>query len=218
MRLASGGGDNDFAEVGNFRSGGAASELLTKASQELAISEPSISLHMKELQRHYSTQLFQRASKGVVITAEGQAFLLRIVPILNQMAELETGAKPAVPKGPAQVLKVGGTFSASAVLLPKLLARMRLRYPGAEFEIRTRNSDQLERQLSLSLLDLVVSARVPPSAELAAEPLRQEKIALFVLANHRFGQESQPENIRCAQRTAVAARRAGWLWSDRQGN
>ena len=52
-----------FAAVARHRS-------LTKASQELLISEPSISLHMKELQQHYSTQLFQRASKGVVITAE----------------------------------------------------------------------------------------------------------------------------------------------------
>jgi len=171
-----------FAAVARHRS-------LTKASQELAISEPSISLHMKELQQHFSTRLFQRVSKGVVITAEGQAFLLRIVPILNQMAELENGAKSAIPKAPSQVLKVGGTFSASAVLLPKLLARMRLRYPGAVFEIRTRNSDQLERQLSLSLLDLAVSARVPPSAELAAEPLRQEKIALFVLATHRLAKK-----------------------------
>ena len=101
-----------FAAVARHRS-------LTKASQELAISEPSISLHMKELQRHYSTQLFQRASKGVVITAEGQAFLLRIVPILYQMAELKLALSLRF-KGPAQVLEVGGTFSASAVLLRKL--------------------------------------------------------------------------------------------------
>ena len=35
-----------------------------------------------------------------------------------------------------------------------------------------------------------MSARVPPSAELAAEPLRQEKIALFVLANHRLAKKA----------------------------
>jgi len=172
-----------FAAVARHRS-------LTKASQELAISEPSVSLHLKELQQHYSTQLFRRVSKGVVLTADGQAFLRRVVPILNQVAQLKQGPKVAHLKAASPMLRVGGTSTPSAVLLPKLLARMHHQYPRADLELRTRTSNQLQRLLSRSLLDLAVSARVPPSAGLESELFRREKVALFVAANHRLAKRS----------------------------
>lgn len=175
-----------FAAVARHRS-------LTKASEELAISEPSVSLHLKELQQHYRTQLFRRVSKGMELTAEGRAFLRRVDPILNQVAALEKGASLTQTKGAPPSLRIGGTFSPSAVLLPKLLSSMRQRYPGADLEIRTRTSDQLERLLLLSQLDLAVSAREPRSAELVCEPFQKQPIALFVLATHRLAKKATVE-------------------------
>jgi DNA-binding transcriptional LysR family regulator len=69
--------------------------------------------------------LFRRAWNGVVLTAEGQDFLHRVVPILDQLAEMEKGAWVAQAKDSSRILRVGGTISPSAVLLPKLLARTR---------------------------------------------------------------------------------------------
>ena len=69
--------------------------------------------------------LFRRAWNWVVLTAEGQDFLHRVVPILDQLAETEKGAWVTQSKDTSPMLRVGGTISPSAVLLPKLLARTR---------------------------------------------------------------------------------------------
>ncbi len=166
-----------FAAVTRHRS-------LTRASEELGKSEPTLSRYLKTMQEQHGSQLFRRVSKGVVLTAEGQAFLRRVMPILDQVAELENGGRPPAPQAISQVLRVGGTFGSSMTLLPKLLARMPQRCPGAELSLSTSTSGQLERQLSLGQLDIAVSERLPLSPDLASEALRPEKIALFVLANH----------------------------------
>ncbi len=172
-----------FAAVARHRN-------LTRASEELGKSEPTLSRYLKAMQEQHGSQLFRRVSRGVVLTAEGHLFLSRIVPILDQVAELESGGSPALVTVVSQVLRVGGAFSPSAVLLPKLLSRVRQRFPGLELVFSTSTSDRLEGQLSLAQLDVAVSARAPLSADLAFEPLRPEKIALFVLADHPLAKKS----------------------------
>src|SRR6266542_150054 len=82
---------------------------MTRASEELRVSQPSISQQLKQLEDHYGSKLYRRLSKGVEITEAGQLFLHNIAPILEQVAKLETGFNPSTPKIMREVLKVGGT-------------------------------------------------------------------------------------------------------------
>jgi DNA-binding transcriptional LysR family regulator len=91
-------------------------------------------------------------SKGIEITEEGRLFLGNIRPILEQVAKLEGRFKLQATKGDREILRVGGTYSASAALLPSLLAGFRHKHP-------TLNSG----------LDLAVTVRAVRSAELACE-------------------------------------------------
>jgi DNA-binding transcriptional LysR family regulator len=164
---------------------------VTKASEELRVSQPSISQQLRQLEDHYGRKLYRRLSKGVEITEAGRFFLRNITPILEQVAKLEGGFKPEAPKSDRETLRVGGTYSASAELLPSLLAGFRTRHPTAKLEMRTRTSDQLERMVLNSGLDLAVTVRAVRSAELACEPLRHEKVAMFVRADHRLAKTSK---------------------------
>ena len=164
---------------------------LTKASEILRVSQPTISQQLKQLEDHHGTKLYRRVNRGVEITEAGQLFLRSITPILDQVAKLERGFKPTAPKSAREVLRVGGTDIASGVLLPSLLAGFRQRHPTAELEMRTRTSDQLERMVSSSVLDLAVTVRQARSSALACEPLRREKIAMFIPANHRLAKKNR---------------------------
>ena len=59
---------------------------LTKASAELRVSQPSLSLQLKQLEDHHGTKLYRRLSKGIEITEAGQVLLRKIMPILDQVA------------------------------------------------------------------------------------------------------------------------------------
>ena len=168
-----------FAAVAKYRS-------ITKASAKLRISQPSITQQLKQLEAHHGTKLYHRLSKGIEITEAGQMLLQKIEPILAQVASMENGSKPAPSKANSEVLKIGGIFCASAELLPSLLARLRSRYPHADLEFRTGKSEQLERMVLGSAMDLAVIARPAYSQELRSELLRREKLALFVPADHEL--------------------------------
>jgi DNA-binding transcriptional LysR family regulator len=164
---------------------------VTKASAELRVSQPSISQQLRQLENHYGSKFYRRLSKGIEITEAGQLFLRKIMPILEQVATLEGGFKPRTLKSDREILRVGGTYSASAELLPSLLAGFRHTHPTAEFEMRTRTSDQLERMVQSSGLDLAVTVRQARSTELACESLRHEKVAMFVRADHRLAKTNK---------------------------
>lgn len=164
---------------------------VTKASEELQVSQPSITQQLKMLESHYGLKFYRRSGRGVEITEVGQLFLRNIRPILEQVAKLEKGFKPSPAKAVREVLKVGGSLSASAEFLPSLLARIRLRHPAAELELRTRTSHDLEQMVLSSELDLAVSLRAPRSGDLACESFGREKIAMFVPASHRLARNNR---------------------------
>jgi DNA-binding transcriptional LysR family regulator len=162
---------------------------MTKASAELRVSQPSLSLQLKQLEDHHGAKLYRRLSKGIEVTEAGQLFLRKIMPILEQVAKLENTVKPPKAGATQELLRAGGTFSACAVLLPALLARLQQRYPRAEFECRTKTSDQLERLVINSAMDVAVIARPVASRELVSEPLRAERVVMFVPADHPLAQK-----------------------------
>ena len=164
---------------------------VTRASKELRVSQPSVSQQLRQLQDHYGNKLYRRLSKGVEITEAGRRFLQNITPILEQVEKLEGGFKPQPPKSDREILRVGGTYSASADLLPSFLAGFRHNHPTAKLEMRTRTSDQLEHMVLNAGLDLAVTVRAVRSAELACESLRHEKVVMFVRADHRLAKTNK---------------------------
>lgn len=158
---------------------------LTKASAEFRVSQPSVSQQLRQLEVYYGKKFYRRLSKGIEITEAGNALLQQVVPILEQVAKLPRGGKARrASEATPENLTVGGTFSASTVLLPALLARLRKQHPSADLEFRTSTSENLERFLLSSAVDLAVTDREPVSNELIGELLRREKIVAFVPPNH----------------------------------
>jgi DNA-binding transcriptional LysR family regulator len=167
-----------FAAVAKYSS-------LTKASAELQVSQPSISQLLRQLEESYGAKLYYRLSKGIEITTAGRLFLRQVTPILQLVAKLGSrGMARETRKNKAATLTVGGTFSASAVLLPAVLARLRHQHPNAELEFRTATSENLERSVLNSAVDLAVTDREPVSKELIGETLRREAVVAFVPPNH----------------------------------
>jgi DNA-binding transcriptional LysR family regulator len=158
---------------------------LTKASADLRVSQPSVSQQLKQLEDRYGAKIYRRVRKGVEITEAGQALLQMINPILEQVARLEMEFKKAGGRSAPEVLTVGGTYSASAYLLPQLLACLGKQHPKAELEFRTNTSEELERLVMSSALDLAVIDR-KSSKELKSELLRREEVVVFAPSGHRL--------------------------------
>ena len=92
-------------------------QSFSRAAAELNVSHSAISRHVRGLEDRLGTQLFRDAAPGVALTPEGQAYLARISPALDDISEAteEVGEAPA-----GRVLINADTLYAQQVLLPNI--------------------------------------------------------------------------------------------------
>lgn len=160
---------------------------LTRAALDLRMSQPALTHQMKLLQESYGATLYVRTPFGIALTPAGERLLVGIGPIMELVGKLRSGPPPtAMLTAGREVLRVGGVESASALLLPAVLAQFRAGHPHVALEFRTRTSDILERMVLNESMDLAVTARKAVSIDLHCQPLRKERVALFVPARHRL--------------------------------
>jgi DNA-binding transcriptional LysR family regulator len=91
---------------------------LTRASQELRISQPSVSQQLRVLERDSGVKLYRRGGKGIELTEAGRLFLSRIEPILEQVEQIKSIFPLREEGAETGRLKIGGTFGPSTLLLP----------------------------------------------------------------------------------------------------
>jgi len=157
---------------------------VTRASQELHISQPSVSQHLKLLEEGYKVKLFQKSSRGIVLTGPGNLFLTKITPILSLVDELGKVFANGSKDSQVNSLVIGGTYGPSALLLPSLMAIFQRNYPNVELELRSANRPYMERLVLSSEVDIALVTGRPTSSNLIVEPYRKEKLVAFVARNH----------------------------------
>lgn len=183
---------------------------VTKASEELHITQPGVSQQMRLLQEEYGTQLYQRTAKGITLTQAGERFLTNIKPILDQVTRLKTSAVQSTgssSNGPERLV-VGGTHSTSAYLVPAFLSLFRKANPAVEIECRTNHGNEIERLISKHDIEIALTTRTPNSQQVAAEPFRRERFVTVVSRHHRLASATSI-SLRDLQRIPFLVRSSG---------
>ena len=157
---------------------------ITRASQELHISQPSVSQHLKLLAEDYNVKLFKKSKRGIVLTGSGNLFLTKLMPILAQLDELKRAFVNESTESQVDSLVIGGTYGPSALLLPSLTGVFKRSYPRVELELRSANRPYMERLVLSSEVDIALVTGRPGSSNLVVEPYRKEKLLAFVARNH----------------------------------
>lgn len=157
---------------------------ITRASQELHISQPSVSQHLKLLAEDYNVKLFKKSKRGIVLTGSGNLFLTKLMPILAQLDELKRAFVNESTESQVDSLVIGGTYGPSALLLPSLTGVFKRSYPRVELELRSANRPYMERLVLSSEVDIALVTGRPGSSNLVVEPYRKEKLVAFVARNH----------------------------------
>ncbi len=164
---------------------------LTRASQELRISQPSVSQQLRLLERDSGVKLYRRNGRGIELTEAGRLFLGRIEPILEQVAQIKSVFPLREEGAETRRLKIGGTFGLSTLLLPSLAARFKKTHSEMEIELRTGSAQRLEQLLLNGHVEIAVSTHRPHHPELVWEPFQRERMVLFVSPAHPLARKSK---------------------------
>jgi DNA-binding transcriptional LysR family regulator len=157
---------------------------ITKAAQELRVTQPSISKHLKALEEHYKVRLIDKNNRELALTEAGRVLLRYARAVLSLLAKLDQEFGNFRAKRTPEQLRVGGSYGASNLLLPSLLARFKKQHPEIQIALRTASSKNLEKMLLRSEVEIALLHTRAARANLCVEPFREEELIVFVAPNH----------------------------------
>lgn len=162
---------------------------MTKASNELFISQPAISKTISEIEEYYHTQLFERRNKMLLLTPDGQRLYEYACAILNLMQKMDQSMKE---DSRLEVIRVGASITTGTSILSDISAAYRLANPKARIIATVDNTDVIERDLADSKLDIAIVEGEISHRAISTEPLGDTEIVLVVNRMHPFYEK---ENI-----------------------
>ncbi len=160
----------------------AANRSFSKAAQLLHLTQPGVSMHIKELESNAGLPLFERIGKKLYITYAGQELLTRAREILRSLKDAEDaldGLK-GLRRGRINLAVV----STAKYFVPQLLARFRANYPELEIRLAVNNRDSVIEQLVANEVDLAIMGRSPQALDTVAEPFAQNPHVIIAAPDH----------------------------------
>lgn len=127
----------------------------TKAAQELFISQPAITKHVKELEAQYQTRLFERLGNRIELTPSGRLLLEHSEAILEAYNRLEFEMSLLRNEYSGE-LRLGASTTIAQYVLPELLAKFIEKFPHITVSMFNGNSREVELALQEHRIDLAL--------------------------------------------------------------
>lgn len=186
-----------LVEVNNF----------TKASEILHISQPSVSLHIKNLEQEFHTTLFIRSPKSVQITPTGEILYKRAKQIIA-IAEAAQEDILAYHHSIQGTLIIGASFTIGENILPSILSKLQQQFPQLELQVIIGNTEEIIQFTKLLQVDIGLIEGQAHDHELIIQPSMQDELFIVSASNHPLV-EQQSITISQLQRQKWVAREAG---------
>ena len=156
----------------------------SRAAEELHISQPAVSLHVRALEKDHALDLFQRRAGGVALTAEGQALFRRTREMFAAEGEIRdylTGESGL----DEETLKLGADGPHVAL---DLVARLRQQHPALTVDIALGNHRTVWEDLLAQNVDAAVIANPPEREGFLVLSLAHQRMMVLLPAGHRLAQ------------------------------
>jgi DNA-binding transcriptional LysR family regulator len=165
-----------FHKVAKFRS-------FSRAAEELFISQPAVSKHIRGLEQKIGMGLIRRGREGFNLTEAGEILFKHTHKISSHLLEIEN-ALGNLKKDHHGVLKIGTTESYSKCLMPKLLSEFQTSHPSIKIFLEVGNSEEIEKSLLVYKNDLGLIGVTKTSSKVETIPFLKEPLVLIVSPNH----------------------------------
>ena len=165
-----------------------------RAANACAISQPALSMQIKELEEMVGTPLFERASRDIRLTAFGEDFaghVRNILQAVEDLGELAQNAKGRL----AGRLRLGVIPTIAPYLLPKLIANLSREYPGLDIHVRETLTSRLIEELGNGRLDAAILALPISNPAFEEAPLFSEEFVLVRPNNEPYLPVPSPEML-----------------------
>ena len=160
----------------------------TRAAEALHMTQPAVSLAIRELEQYYGVILFDRIGRRLKITEAGLRFRDYASHISLLFDDMEKGMRDWDSFG---LLRVGASITIGSQFLPSYVKSFYARYPGTEIKVLIADSEQLEKKIMNNELDLALIEGVAHEPVLISEEYMEDRLTIICPANSGFHQGQQ---------------------------
>lgn len=161
---------------------------ITAASKRLYISQPAVSLAVKELESYYGVRLLDRFPHRLYLTDAGQSLYQYAMHIVSLFDEMETSLKSRHSSGN---LRIGSSLTIGTSLLPGYLKQFSALFPGVKPHVAINSSDIIERMILENELDLALIEGIVHSPDILSEPFQEDELIPVCHPSHPLLQKSE---------------------------
>lgn len=155
----------------------------TSAARNLNMSQPAVSMQIRNLQAYLGVDLFEREGRSMQLTPAGEAML----PLADRILSLTGEAEDTVRNMASEVsgrLRLGCSAHSANYVLPLLLARFQRSYPDVEFSIEVMSLAEVQQSLLAGVVDFGFTVSAGPCQGIVCRALFRDTIVLVVPAGH----------------------------------
>ena len=155
----------------------------TKAANELNITQPAVTKHIKEIELNLNIKLFERNGTKIKLTQAGEILVKYTEEIFSiyQKMEFEIGQLQEKQKGH---LRLGASTTIAQYVLPPILAEFRKRFPEIQLNLVIHNSEKIEDLLTNNKIDVGLIEAQIKNRTFHYFPFMKDEIVLVARQNH----------------------------------
>ena len=177
----------------------------TKAAEVLHMTQPAVSLAIKELEQYYGVHLFDRIGRRLQITDAGKHFLQYAIHISDLFSDMETGLRDWDSKG---VLRIGASITIGSQFLPRYVKAFTEICPGLDVRVTVDQSERLEQKIMANELDCALIEGIAHDPNIVSEAYMEDHLSV-ICSRDKGWKQGQVVSIEDFQRQRFLLREIG---------
>jgi len=168
---------------------------VTAAASALHLTQPAVSMQLRQLEEQLQLALFEPVGRGLQITEPGRDLAAMATDLLLRLDDFALAARElrGVRRGRVRL----GIVSTAKYFVPRLLARFLKVHPGLDLKLNVYNREHIIEQLESYAIDLGIMGRPPEGTGLVGTPFAPNPLAILAAPSHGLSKRKQlsPEEL-----------------------
>lgn len=169
----------------------------SRAAEELYLSQPAVSMQIKQLEENIGLPLFEQMGKKIFLTEAGRELFHYSRSITQQLAEMKTvfDEMKGLELGrlTLSVVNTANSFT------PRLLAKFCRQHPKISVTLQVANRDAVLKQLADNSTDLAIMGRPPEGLDISAESFMDNPLVVIAAPDHPLAKQKRVKLAQLAQ-------------------
>ncbi|MGC9324451.1 MAG: LysR substrate-binding domain-containing protein [Desulfomonilia bacterium] len=182
---------------------------ITKTAKKMHLSQPSVSIQIKDLEDSLGVRLFDRTNRKITLTDAGKVFFEYSERLLTLIDEVNA-IMHEFSSGDVGRLVIGTSNTVGIYVLPRYLGEFKDLYPKAEIALMIQNRQEAFEQCLAGESDFAILQDPPKHPDILSEFFMKDELVIVCSAKHRWsGRDSLTVKMLTSEPEPIILREEG---------